>query len=94
MILFCSCSLTWPLVVASTQLDAVARPFILSLLEGFRTKCCFNVDSAEKIVREVWARLDRGEEWADWKEVVVDLDLKVLCVSPSISFIFSQTGST
>jgi hypothetical protein len=69
------------MLIASTQVDMAARPWITSLFDGLRTQCCFNVDSAEKLVRAVWARLDRGEEWADWKAAVVDLDMKVLCVA-------------
>lgn len=50
------------------------------MLEGFRSQCCFNVDSAEKIIREVWTRLDQGIEWTDWKAVVEDLEMKILYV--------------
>lgn len=78
-----SLSLMWPMLISSTQVDMAARPWITSLFDGLRTQCCFNVDSAEKIVRAVWTRLDRGEEWANWKSAVVDLDMKVLCVTSS-----------
>jgi hypothetical protein len=81
------------MLIASTQVDMAARPWITSLFDGLRTQCCFNVDSAEKLVRAVWARLDRGEEWADWKAAVVDLDMKVLCVAlPPSSCCCTRSG--
>ena len=54
---------------------------MLTVLEGFRTQSCFQVDSAEKIIREVWTRLDQGIEWTDWKGVVEDLEMKILYVA-------------
>lgn len=72
--------LTWPMLVASTQTDGAARPWAVALFDGLRTHGAFDVDSAEKLARDVWARLDRGNDWADWRAVVVDLDMKVLCV--------------
>ncbi|KAL7410330.1 fungal-specific transcription factor domain-containing protein [Mrakia frigida] len=70
--------LTWPLIIASSQVDAPARPWVLTVLEGLRTQCCFNVDSGERIIGEVWNRLDQGLEWTDWRSVAEDLDMKIL----------------
>jgi hypothetical protein len=45
--------LTWPMIVAATQVNAAARPWALTILEGLRRQNCFNVDSGARIIREV-----------------------------------------
>lgn len=43
-----------------------------------RSQCCFDIETAARIIQEVWRRGDAGEARADWKEVCEDLDLQVL----------------
>lgn len=43
-----------------------------------RSQCCFDIDTASRIIEEVWRRVDMGETKADWKEVCDDLALHVL----------------
>ena len=43
-----------------------------------RAQCCFDIDTASRIITEVWRRVDAGEGRADWKPVCEDLDLQVL----------------
>jgi hypothetical protein len=50
----------------------------LTLFEGFKTQCCFDIETAIKIITEVWRRVDAGEGRDDWKEVCEDLGLEVL----------------
>lgn len=50
----------------------------MTLLEGFKSQCCFDIDTAARIITEVWRRVDTGEGRADWKEVCDDLGLQVL----------------
>lgn len=45
--------MTWPLIVVSGQANQAVRPWISTLLVAFRTQACFNIDSAEKIIRHV-----------------------------------------
>jgi hypothetical protein len=73
-----SIDLMWPAVVAGCCLSGVDRTWVETLLEGFKTQCCFDVDTASRIIREVWRRVDDGDVGADWKPVCDDLGLKVL----------------
>ncbi|ORX39793.1 fungal-specific transcription factor domain-domain-containing protein [Kockovaella imperatae] len=70
--------LVWPAVIAACCLAPEARSWCLTLLEGFKAQCCFDIDTAAKIVMESWTRSDRGDARWDWKEVCDDLGLKVL----------------
>ena len=39
---------------------------------------CFEIDSSEQIVTEVWRRVDASLPRADWRAVVEDLNLRIL----------------
>lgn len=43
-----------------------------------RKQCCFEIDTSEMLVNEVWRRMDSGEAGADFRSVVEDLNLRVL----------------
>lgn len=74
-----SIDLMWPAVIAGCEVDGGARQWLLTLLEGFKAQCCFDVDTAARIIQEVWHRVDTQDgRRADWKSVCDDLGLKVL----------------
>jgi hypothetical protein len=58
--------------------DHSSRQWVLTLLEGFKSQCCFDIDTAARIIQEVWRRVDRGDARDDWREVCEDLGLQVL----------------
>lgn len=68
----------WPAVIAGCCVDGSSRQWLLTLLEGFKAQCCFDVDTASRIIMEVWRRVDAAEPRADWKAVCDDLGLQVL----------------
>lgn len=73
-----SIDLMWPAVVAGCCLRGEHRTWLSTLLEGFKAQCCFDVDTASRIIREVWRRVDEGDDDADWKPVCDDFGLQVL----------------
>lgn len=73
-----SIDLMWPAVVAGCEVDGNSRQWLMTLLEGFKAQCCFDVHTASRIIQEVWRRVDNDEARADWKGVCSDLGLKVL----------------
>lgn len=74
-----SLNLMWPAIVAGSCFAAGnSRQWLLSLLESFKSQCCFNVDTASSIIHEVWRRSDAGLPRADWKPVCDDFGLQVL----------------
>lgn len=73
-----SIDLMWPAVIAGCCVEGSARQWLLTLLEGFKSQCCFDVDTASRIIQEVWRRVDAGEPRADWKPVCDDFGLQVL----------------
>ncbi|WOO77041.1 putative transcriptional regulatory protein [Vanrija pseudolonga] len=73
-----SIDLMWPAVIAGCCVQGSARQWLLTLLEGFKSQCCFDVDTASRIIQEVWRRVDAGEPRADWKPVCDDFGLQVL----------------
>lgn len=73
-----SIDLMWPAVVAGCCLGGDNRMWLTTLLEGFKAQCCFDVETASRIIMEVWRRVDEGDTEADWKQVCDDLGLKVL----------------
>ncbi|WVO21944.1 uncharacterized protein IAS62_003264 [Cryptococcus decagattii] len=73
-----SIDLTWPAIIAASCADGSSRQWVMTLLEGFKSQCCFDIDTAARIITEVWRRVDTGEGRADWKEVCDDLGLQVL----------------
>nr|ODN81204.1 hypothetical protein L203_05710 [Cryptococcus depauperatus CBS 7841] len=73
-----SSSLTWPVIIAGSCANGSFRQWVLTLLEGFKSQCCFDIDTATKIITDVWRRVDTGDAQADWKETCDGLDLHVL----------------
>jgi len=53
--------------------ETVPRTF-----NDFRKNCCFDIDTAEQIVNEVWERADKGLTGDDWKSVLKDKEINVL----------------
>ncbi|KAI0645695.1 fungal-specific transcription factor domain-containing protein [Trametes meyenii] len=74
--------LTWPVIIAGTQLFGADRPRVLSIFELFRYETrpprCYEIETAESIVLQVWQRLDAHHPRADWRAVMQDNDLDVL----------------
>lgn len=50
----------------------------LLTVSPIRKNCCFDIDTAEQIVNEVWERTDKGLPGDDWKSVLKDKDVKIL----------------
>ncbi|KAG8988346.1 hypothetical protein FRB90_002814 [Tulasnella sp. 427] len=73
-----SVDLTWPVIIAGCQCFGPLRAYTIRALEGFRKQCCFEIDTSEAIVSEVWRRLDAGLPRADFRSVVEDNNLRVL----------------
>nr|XP_019042792.1 hypothetical protein I302_08499 [Kwoniella bestiolae CBS 10118]OCF21722.1 hypothetical protein I302_08499 [Kwoniella bestiolae CBS 10118] len=73
-----SIDLTWPAIIAGSCVDGASRQWVSTLLEGFKSQCCFDIETANRIISEVWRRSDSGEPRADWKDVCDDLGLQVL----------------
>lgn len=74
-----SLDLMWPAIVAgSCFAPGNSRQWLLTLFEGFKSQCCFDVDTASTIINEVWRRSDAGLPRADWKPVCDDFGLQVL----------------
>ncbi|RPD74317.1 hypothetical protein L226DRAFT_463926 [Lentinus tigrinus ALCF2SS1-7] len=72
--------LTWPVIIAGSQLYGADRAQVLSIFELFRMQCCYEIETSEFIVRQVWQRLDANDPKADWRSVMRDHDLDVLIV--------------
>jgi hypothetical protein len=72
------CSLMWPAIIAGSCVEGEARQWLLTLLEGFKSQCCFYVETATRIIQEAWRRVDAKEPRDDWREVCEDFGLKVL----------------
>jgi len=72
--------LTWPVIIAGCQITGPERLWVAETFEGFRKQCCFEVDTAEQIVCEVWRREDEGLPNAYWRSVVADLNLRCLLI--------------
>ncbi|KAI0780049.1 fungal-specific transcription factor domain-containing protein [Fomes fomentarius] len=70
--------LTWPVIIAGSQLYGTDRARVLSIFELFRTQCCYEIETSEFIVRQVWQRLDTNHPKPDWRSVMQDNDLDVL----------------
>lgn len=74
-----SLNLMWPAIVAgSCFAPGNSRQWLLTLFEGFKSHCCFDVDTASTVIHEVWRRSDAGLPRADWKPVCDDFGLQVL----------------
>lgn len=72
-------SLTWPVIIAGCQVvTANARMQVAQAFDSFRKQCCFEIESSERIVAEVWRRVDNNEPRDDWRAVVEDEGLRIL----------------
>jgi hypothetical protein len=77
--LTCGFSLTWPVIIAGCQVvTANARIQVAQAFDSFRKQCCFEIESSERIVAEVWRRVDNNEPRDDWRAVVEDEGLRIL----------------
>ncbi|KAH9858710.1 fungal-specific transcription factor domain-containing protein [Lenzites betulinus] len=71
--------LTWPVIIAGSQLYGADRPRVLSIFELFRYETrCYEIETSESIVLQVWQRLDANDPRADWRSVMQDNGLDVL----------------
>ncbi|CAG7853875.1 SubName: Full=Uncharacterized protein {ECO:0000313/EMBL:CCA67948.1} [Serendipita indica DSM 11827] len=71
--------LTWPVIIAGCQVvTANARIQVAQAFDSFRKQCCFEIESSERIVAEVWRRVDNNEPRDDWRAVVEDENLRIL----------------
>lgn len=70
--------LNWPLIIAGCQMFGADRPRVLNIFDQFRLQCCYEVETSEHIVLQVWKRLDEELPGADWRSVMHDLKLDVL----------------
>jgi len=73
-----SVDLNWPVIIAGSQMFGSDRTRVLAVFESFRTQCCYEIETAEYIVLQVWKRLDDKLPRADWRSVMEDNDLKHL----------------
>lgn len=73
------CSLTWPVIISGSQVhNPYHRQQVIMAFDYFRKQCCFEIESSQRIVAEVWRRIDAGEPRDDWRSVVEDLGLRIL----------------
>ncbi|EPS97724.1 hypothetical protein FOMPIDRAFT_1024907 [Fomitopsis schrenkii] len=73
-----SVDLNFPVIIAGSQMFGSDRTRVLAVFEIFRTQCCYEIETAEYIVSQVWKRLDDKQLRADWRSVMEDNDLKHL----------------
>ncbi|WVF72271.1 hypothetical protein IAT40_007083 [Kwoniella sp. CBS 6097] len=73
-----SIDLTWPAIISGACMDGASRQWVLTLLEGFKSQCCFDIETASRILSETWRRADTNADRSDWREVCDDLGLQVL----------------
>ncbi|CCM01484.1 uncharacterized protein FIBRA_03538 [Fibroporia radiculosa] len=70
--------LNWPTIIAGSQAFGPDRARVLDIFDIFRAQCCYEIETAEHIVLQVWKRIDEDMPGADWRSVMRDLDLNVL----------------
>ncbi|KAH7929898.1 hypothetical protein BV22DRAFT_1080190 [Leucogyrophana mollusca] len=70
--------LIWPVIIAASHSYGPNRTRVAEIFKAFRTQCCFEIDTSEQIVLQVWKRLDQGAAGADWRSVMKDSQLTVL----------------
>ncbi|KZT70983.1 hypothetical protein DAEQUDRAFT_724736 [Daedalea quercina L-15889] len=73
-----SVDLNWPVIIAGSQMFGSDRARVLAVFESFRKQCCYEIETAEYAVMQVWKRLDDKLPRADWRSVMEDNDLKHL----------------
>lgn len=63
-------SFLWPLIIAGSILErAVDRKAVELALDTLRSYTCFDFQSGQEILREVWAARDRGDRNASFRDV-------------------------
>ncbi|OCH95164.1 hypothetical protein OBBRIDRAFT_810069 [Obba rivulosa] len=67
--------LSWPVIIAASQLY-VSKDRSRHLYTRFTG--CYEIDTAEHIVVQVWKRLDSGVPRADWRSIMIDHDINAL----------------
>ncbi|TIB82299.1 hypothetical protein E3Q06_00326 [Wallemia mellicola] len=73
--------LTWPVLIAGMHSTSYEqRASVLALLQSFKTQACWDVESAEAILKEYWRRYDLGHNTLSWMDVMRDMNLDVLLV--------------
>lgn len=73
--------LTWPVLIAGMHsISEEQRSSVLALLQSFKTQACWDVESAEAILKEYWRRSDMGYNQLSWMDVMRDMNLDVLLV--------------
>ncbi|KII92890.1 hypothetical protein PLICRDRAFT_37687 [Plicaturopsis crispa FD-325 SS-3] len=72
--------LIWPVIIAGSQTYGNGRQRVAQIFQAFRTQCCYEIDTSEQIVLQVWRRLDQQLPNADWRSVIKDLNLNVLII--------------
>lgn len=75
--------LTWPVLIAGMHSTSYEqRASVLALLQSFKTQACWDVESAEAILKEYWRRYDLGHNTLSWMDVMrVGIDLLLKCFS-------------
>ncbi|KAF9653199.1 hypothetical protein BDM02DRAFT_2144413 [Thelephora ganbajun] len=72
--------LIWPVIISGTQVCGTNRTVVMDILAAFREQCCYEVDTAEKVILQVWKRLDDEHPHSDWRSVMDESQLRVLFV--------------
>ncbi|EJD52383.1 hypothetical protein AURDEDRAFT_180995 [Auricularia subglabra TFB-10046 SS5] len=70
----------WPLLVAGCNAVGATRDQVLDLFYEFKSYYCFQVNTAQRIVEEVWRRYDTHEPRATWRQVAEDCHIKLLII--------------
>ncbi|KIJ67948.1 hypothetical protein HYDPIDRAFT_25403 [Hydnomerulius pinastri MD-312] len=70
--------LLWPAIIAASHAYGTNRARVAQLFKAFRAQCCYEINTSEHLVLQVWKRLDQGSPGADWRSVMKDLQLSVL----------------
>ncbi|KAF9222571.1 hypothetical protein BS17DRAFT_802813 [Gyrodon lividus] len=79
--------LIWPAIIAASHAHGANRARVAELYKSFSSmyallsqhrKCCYEIDTSEHLVLQVWKRLDQGLPGADWRSVMKDLQLSIL----------------
>jgi len=72
--------LIWPVIISGTQVYGTNRTVVMDILDGFRGQCCYEVDTTEQIILQVWERFDDEHPHPDWRSVMEEFQLRVLLV--------------
>lgn len=72
--------LIWPVIIAGSHMYGDDRAKVLDVFEAFRTQCCYEIDTAEQVVRQVWKRRDQGHPRPEWRHVMKDFSMRPLLV--------------